>query len=142
MFALTFRYYSGLANQDLRRDQSLWTGDAELTRCANPSACGGQIIPWNGPLSSASWKIAPALGVRQHRGAEARRAKRRLQPSVWPIAAGKRALPPGVRQLSSPGSGETAGAGFGRAPGCRQDRVHRLDGRRQRKIVRAGRRAR
>jgi aldehyde dehydrogenase len=31
----------------------------------------GQIIPWNFPLLMAAWKLAPALGAGNVRGAQA-----------------------------------------------------------------------
>lgn len=39
-----------------------------------PAGVVSAISPWNAPLMLATWKIAPAAGVRQHRGAQARTA--------------------------------------------------------------------
>ena len=42
-------------------------------RATTPRGVVGQVVPWNFPLLMAAWKLAPALAMRQHRGAQAGR---------------------------------------------------------------------
>jgi len=58
--AETFRYYAGWATKIYGEtnpsDPSLFSYTLR-----EPVGVCGQIIPWNGPLSAISWKVAPAL---------------------------------------------------------------------------------
>jgi phenylacetaldehyde dehydrogenase len=58
--AETFRYYGGWATKIYGEtnpsDPSLFSYSLR-----EPIGVCGQIIPWNGPLSTISWKVAPAL---------------------------------------------------------------------------------
>ncbi|MGH7932437.1 MAG: aldehyde dehydrogenase family protein [Candidatus Binataceae bacterium] len=58
--AETFRYYAGWATKFYGEtnpsDPSLFNYTVR-----EPIGVCGQIIPWNGPLSTVSWKVAPAL---------------------------------------------------------------------------------
>ncbi|CAH0054364.1 unnamed protein product [Clonostachys solani] len=56
----TFRYYSGWADKTF--GQTISTNKHKLAyTIRQPIGVVGQIIPWNYPLSMASWKLGPAL---------------------------------------------------------------------------------
>ena len=106
--------------------ETIPTGDDVFTyTLREPHGVCGQIIPWNFPLLMASWKLAPALVLRQHLRAEARGAdaadrappRRAHRGSGLPARRRQRAagLRPDRRRRDRPASGR------------RQDRVHRLD---------------
>ena len=56
----TFRYYAGWATKFYGETNPSESGIFNYT-LREPIGVCGQIIPWNGPLSTISWKIAPAL---------------------------------------------------------------------------------
>lgn len=62
----TFDYYAGLADGlDARQDAPVYhLGNAHLGRVRHePIGPVGMIVPWNFPLVTAAWKIAPALAA-------------------------------------------------------------------------------
>jgi acyl-CoA reductase-like NAD-dependent aldehyde dehydrogenase len=56
----TFRYYAGWATKFYGETNPSDPGFFNYT-LREPIGVCGQIIPWNGPLSTISWKVAPAL---------------------------------------------------------------------------------
>ncbi|MGH8013619.1 MAG: aldehyde dehydrogenase family protein, partial [Candidatus Binataceae bacterium] len=56
----TFRYYAGWATKFYGETNPSEPGIFNYT-LREPAGVCGQIIPWNGPLSTISWKVAPAL---------------------------------------------------------------------------------
>ena len=80
-----------------------------------PIGVVGQIVPWNGPISSASWKLGPSLAAG---------CASVFKPSEeTPLSALKlgeilleAGLPPGVVNIV-PGTGEAAGAAISSHPG-------------------------
>ncbi|MDF7774782.1 aldehyde dehydrogenase family protein [Sphingomonas sp. AOB5] len=56
----TFVYYAGWATKIYGETNPSPGGILNYTLREPVGVCG-QIVPWNGPLSSAAWKIAPAL---------------------------------------------------------------------------------
>lgn len=56
----TFRYYAGWATKFYGETNPSDPGIFNYT-LREPIGVCGQIIPWNGPLSTISWKVAPAL---------------------------------------------------------------------------------
>jgi len=58
--AQTFRYYAGWPTKIYGQTNPSGDGVFNYTLREPVGVCG-QIVPWNGPLSSAAWKIAPAL---------------------------------------------------------------------------------
>jgi acyl-CoA reductase-like NAD-dependent aldehyde dehydrogenase len=56
----TFRYYAGWATKFHGETNPSDPGMFNYT-LREPIGVCGQIIPWNGPLATISWKIAPAL---------------------------------------------------------------------------------
>jgi acyl-CoA reductase-like NAD-dependent aldehyde dehydrogenase len=58
--AETFRYYAGWATKFYGETNPSDPGFFNYT-LREPIGVCGQIIPWNGPLATISWKIAPAL---------------------------------------------------------------------------------
>ena len=61
MVAATFRYYAG-APERLLGDTIPVTGGQAFT-VREPLGVVGLIVPWNFPLTIASWKLAPALAA-------------------------------------------------------------------------------
>jgi gamma-glutamyl-gamma-aminobutyraldehyde dehydrogenase len=58
----TFRWYGQLA--DKLTDESPWTApDALALVSREPAGVVGAVVPWNFPLTLASWKVAPALAA-------------------------------------------------------------------------------
>lgn len=109
----TFRWYGQLA--DKLTDESPHTApDALALVTHEPAGVVGAVVPWNFPLTLASWKIAPALAA----GCTVV-----LKPSESsPLSAlllgriGTEAgLPPGVLNVVT-GDGPTAGRAIGRHP--------------------------
>ncbi len=85
-----FRYYAGWATKIYGETNPSDPSFFNYTLREPVGVCG-QIIPWNGPLSTVSWKVAPALGVRQHVDLETCRANAaggaaagELMLEVWP----------------------------------------------------------
>jgi hypothetical protein len=56
----TFRYYGGWTTKFYGETNPSASGFFNYT-LREPIGVCGQIIPWNGPLSTISWKVAPAL---------------------------------------------------------------------------------
>jgi len=56
----TFRYYAGWATKFYGETNPSDPGVFNYT-LREPIGVCGQIIPWNGPLATISWKVAPAL---------------------------------------------------------------------------------
>ena len=65
----TFRYYAGAPERLLGDTIPVAGGQAFTVR--EPLGVVGLIVPWNFPLTIASWKLAPGARGRQHRRAEA-----------------------------------------------------------------------
>ncbi|HHH9268726.1 TPA: aldehyde dehydrogenase family protein [Pseudomonas aeruginosa] len=59
-----FRYYAGWSTKISGQTNAIsWPGDWLGYTLREPIGVVGQIIPWNFPLVSAAWKIAPALAT-------------------------------------------------------------------------------
>ena len=132
------RYYAGwptkIAGETIpvpRPNMHCYTRKEPVGVCA-------QIIPWNFPLLMAAWKIGPALAA----GCTIV-LKPAEQTPLTALRLGELALeaglPEGVINVVT-GDGET-GAALVEHPGRRQDRLHRLDGRRARDRRQGGRSA-
>jgi gamma-glutamyl-gamma-aminobutyraldehyde dehydrogenase len=109
----TFRWYGQLA--DKLTDESPHTApDALALVTREPTGVVGAVVPWNFPLTLASWKIAPALAA----GCTVV-----LKPSEWsPLSAlllarlaTEAGLPPGALNVVT-GDGPTAGRALGLHP--------------------------
>ncbi len=61
MVAATFRYYAGAPERLLGETIPVAGGQALTVR--EPLGVVGLIVPWNFPLTIASWKLAPALAA-------------------------------------------------------------------------------
>ena len=57
-----FRYYAGWATKVYGETNPSDPSFFNYTLREPVGVCG-QIIPWNGPLSTVSWKVAPALAL-------------------------------------------------------------------------------
>jgi len=105
--AQTFRYYAGWPTKIYGETNPSGPDTLNYTLREPVGVCG-QIIPWNGPLSSASWKIAPALAC-----GNTVVLKPAEQTPLTAIRFGQLLLeagvPPGVVNVVT-GFGETAGA--------------------------------
>ena len=99
-----------------------------------PVGVVGQIIPWNFPLLMAAWKLGPALAARLHRRAQARRAD--AADGAAARRADRRGRRSRRRRQHRHRLRRDRRRGAGRAPRCRQGRVHRID--RGRQADRAG----
>ena len=64
-FAETFRYFAGWCTkvQGTSSALSFPVGDLHGITLLEPVGVVGMILPWNGPLVIAGWKIAPALAA-------------------------------------------------------------------------------
>ena len=69
MVAATFRYYAGAPERLLGDTIPVAGGQAFTVR--EPLGVVGLIVPWNFPLTIASWKLAPGARGREHRRAQA-----------------------------------------------------------------------
>ncbi|MDR5866059.1 aldehyde dehydrogenase family protein [Halomonas koreensis] len=61
-----YRHYAGEARAlDARQGEPVATGEADLVsrRYQDPAGVAGLITPWNFPLVSSAWKLAPALAA-------------------------------------------------------------------------------
>ena len=59
-----FRYMAGWASKITGETLTISTpGEFHAFTVREPVGVVGQIIPWNGPLSMAAWKLAPALAA-------------------------------------------------------------------------------
>ncbi|WP_375411822.1 aldehyde dehydrogenase family protein [uncultured Bradyrhizobium sp.] len=109
------RYYAGQATsihgETIHNSQP---GDFFSYTLKEPVGVVGAIIPWNGPLGAAIWKIGPALAT----GCTVV-LKPAEEASLTPLRLGELALeagvPPGVINIV-PGFGETAGAALAAHP--------------------------
>lgn len=63
--ALTFRYFADLAEKSFDSEFTPTLGGPGLRGrvIAQPVGVVAQIVPWNGPLVMAAWKVAPALAA-------------------------------------------------------------------------------
>ena len=120
----TFRYYAGAPERLLGDTIPVAGGQAFTVR--EPVGVVGLITPWNFPLTIASWKLAPGARGGQHGRAEARRADAADRAALRRARAPRPGCPTGVVNVVV-GPGRTVRAAARRAPGRRQDRVHRLD---------------
>jgi len=62
----TFNYYAELADQlDAHQDQPVALPDAGFTATLRCEPCGvaALIVPWNFPMVTTAWKVAPALAA-------------------------------------------------------------------------------
>ena len=119
----TFRYYAGAPERLLGDTIPVAGGQAFTVR--EPVGVVGLITPWNFPLTIAAWKLAPALAA----GNTVVLKPAELTPLTalrFAELAAEAGIPEGVVNVVV-GSGQHVRAAPGRAPGRRQDRVHRLD---------------
>jgi acyl-CoA reductase-like NAD-dependent aldehyde dehydrogenase len=111
--AQTFEYYAGWATKIFGETNPSDSAFFSYT-LREPLGVCGQIIPWNGPLSSASWKLAPALAC-----GNTCILKPAEQTPLTAIRLGELILeagfPPGVVNIVT-GFGETAGAAIAAHP--------------------------
>ena len=115
--AETFRYYGGWSNKIEGRTPQLSVAGRQFHAYTQYEPVGvvGQIVPWNGPVTAASWKLAPALAAG---------CTSVFKPSEeTPLTALKlgelflqAGLPAGVVNIV-PGLGETAGDAISRHTG-------------------------
>src|SRR3984957_18045835 len=112
--ARVFRYYAGWPTKMYGETNPSSAGVFNFTLREPVGVCG-QIIPWNGPLSMAAWKIAPALAC-----GNTTVLKPPEQSPLTAIRLGElilgAGLPPGVVNIVT-GFGETAGAAIPAHPG-------------------------
>jgi gamma-glutamyl-gamma-aminobutyraldehyde dehydrogenase len=110
----TFRWYGQLA--DKLTDSSPHTApDALALVTREPAGVVGAVVPWNFPLTLASWKVAPALAA----GCTVVLKPSENSPlSALLLAriATEAGLPPGVLNVVS-GNGPVAGRALGLHPG-------------------------
>jgi acyl-CoA reductase-like NAD-dependent aldehyde dehydrogenase len=111
--AQTFEYYAGWATKIYGETNPSDSAFFNYT-LREPLGVCGQIIPWNGPMSSASWKLAPALAC-----GNTCILKPAEQTPLTAIRLGELILeagfPPGVVNILT-GFGETAGAAISAHP--------------------------
>ncbi|MEU6661844.1 aldehyde dehydrogenase [Streptomyces sp. NPDC046821] len=109
----TFRFYGQLA--DKLTDESPHTApDALALVTREPAGVVGAVVPWNFPLTLASWKVAPALAA----GCTVVLKPSENSPlSALHLArlATEAGLPPGVLNVVT-GDGPTAGRALGLHP--------------------------
>ena len=112
--AQTLRYYAGMADK-VQGDTIAVPGPYLNYTLREPVGVVGAIIPWNFPLSMASWKVAPALAC-----GNTVVLKPAEQTPLTALRLGELAseagFPPGVLNVV-PGYGERAGAALVRHPG-------------------------
>jgi gamma-glutamyl-gamma-aminobutyraldehyde dehydrogenase len=110
----TFRWYGQLA--DKVTDESPHVApDALALVTREPAGVVGAVVPWNFPLTLASWKVAPALAA----GCTVVLKPSESSPlSALLLArlAAEAGLPPGVLNVVA-GDGPTAGRALGLHPG-------------------------
>ena len=109
----TFIYYAGWATKIYGETNPSLPGMLNYTLREPVGVCG-QIVPWNGPLTSAAWKIAPALAT-----GNTVILKPAEQTPLSSVRLGEllleAGLPKGVFNLIT-GFGETAGAAIAAHP--------------------------
>lgn len=112
--AETFVYYAGWPTKIYGETNPSAAGIINYTLREPVGVCG-HIVPWNGPLSSAAWKIAPALAC-----GNTVVLKPAEQTPLSAVRFGELLLeadvPPGVVNIVT-GFGETAGAAIVEHPG-------------------------
>jgi acyl-CoA reductase-like NAD-dependent aldehyde dehydrogenase len=112
--AETFVYYAGWPTK-IHGETNPSAADMLNYTLREPVGVCGLIVPWNGPLSSASWKIAPALAC-----GNTVILKPAEQTPLSTIRFGEllqdAGVPPGVVNIVT-GFGETAGAAMVAHPG-------------------------
>ncbi len=112
--ASTFRYYAGWATKIYGETNPSDPSMFNYTLREPVGVCG-QIIPWNGPISMFSWKIAPALAC-----GNVSVIKPAEQTPLTALRLGELLLeagiPEGVVNIIT-GYGETAGAAIAEHPG-------------------------
>lgn len=110
----TFAYYAGWATKLYGETNPSEPAIFNYT-LREPIGVCGQIIPWNGPLSAVSWKVAPALAC-----GNTVVLKPAEQASLPALRLGElmmeAGLPPGVVNIVT-GFGPTAGAAVAANPG-------------------------
>ncbi|MER7182632.1 aldehyde dehydrogenase [Streptomyces hyaluromycini] len=110
----TFRWYGQLA--DKLTDESPHTvADALALVTREPTGVVGAVVPWNFPLTLASWKVAPALAAGCTvvlKPSETSPLSALLLGRIGTVAG----LPPGVLNVVT-GDGPTAGRAIGLHPG-------------------------
>ena len=134
MIVDVIRYYAGAVDKFFGHTIPVERDGVALT-FREPIGVVGLITPWNFPLNIANWKAAPALAAGNTVV---------LKPaSLTPLSALRYAelaveagLPAGALNVV-PGPGGIGRQCAGRAPGRRQDRLHRLDRGRRRDRARA-----
>jgi acyl-CoA reductase-like NAD-dependent aldehyde dehydrogenase len=108
-----FRYYAGWATKIYGETNPSDPGFFNYT-LREPIGVCGQIIPWNGPLSTVSWKVAPALAC-----GNTLILKPAEQTPLVALRAGElmleSGLPEGVINIIT-GFGQTAGAAIASHP--------------------------
>ena len=102
----TFRYYAGAPERLLGDTIPVAGGQAFTVR--EPLGVVGLIVPWNFPLTIASWKLAPGARGRQHGRAQARRADAADRAALRRARARGRDCPR-ASSTSSSGPGATCG---------------------------------
>jgi acyl-CoA reductase-like NAD-dependent aldehyde dehydrogenase len=111
--AQTFEYYAGWATKIYGETNPSEAGFFNYT-LREPLGVCGLIVPWNGPISSAAWKLAPALAT-----GNTCILKPAEQTPLTSIRLGELILeagfPPGVVNVVT-GFGETAGAAISEHP--------------------------
>ena len=115
--ARTFRYYAGWCTkiEGALLQPSINSNAVHAYTRREPIGVVGQIVPWNGPLVAASWKLAPALAAgctSVFKPAE-ETPLTALKLGELLLRAG---LPAGVVNIV-PGLGHTAGAAIAEHPG-------------------------
>ena len=75
------RYYAGWATKIHGETVNTFEPPSP-TRCASRSASSALIVPWNFPLAAGLVEAGPGTGLREHAGAEARRADSADHPRV------------------------------------------------------------
>ena len=119
----TFRYYAGAPERLLGDTIPVAGGQAFTVR--EPLGVVGLIVPWNFPLTIASWKLAPALAA----GNTVVLKPAELTPLTalrFAQIATEAGIPDGVVNVVV-GPGSVVRSAARRAPRRREDRVHRLD---------------
>ncbi|MFI0423920.1 aldehyde dehydrogenase [Spongiactinospora sp. 9N601] len=110
----TFRWYGELAGKQSDEAPQV-APDALALVTREPAGVVGAVVPWNFPLTLASWKIAPALAA----GCTVVLKPSELSP-LSALELGRLAteagLPPGVLNVVC-GDGPTAGRALGLHPG-------------------------
>ena len=137
-----FKYFAGEALRRHGQNLDSVRPGVEIQTYREAVGVYGLITPWNFPIAIPAWKIAPALGLRQHGGAEVGESDpgdgarccrpssttraRRPVSSTWCWAAALSATPsskhPDVNGISFTGS-QTVGAKVAAAAVARMARV-------------------